>query len=235
MVARHYQKPHRFICVTDDPVGLHAEIEAVPLWTDAADVPNPTWPDGPSCYRRLKMFSAEFAEIAGSRFVCMDIDTVPVADLSPLFDRPEDFLIWRPGGSRIPLCASMILMTAGSRRIVWDYFLKCGYKEGSAMASRAGYRGSDQAWVTFCLGEATPGWTKADGVYGYSQIIPARPSSRRGRRDIPLPRSAIRRGYGMPGAGPLPPNARLIIFTGKPDPWDGEAITMSPWLKEHYR
>jgi hypothetical protein len=33
--------------------------------------------------------------------------------------------------------------------------------------------------------------------------------------------------------GPLSKGARTIIFTGKPDPWDEEALTMSPWIREY--
>src|SRR4030095_16148363 len=33
MVAAHYAKPHRFVCVTDDPTGLDG-IETIPIWQD---------------------------------------------------------------------------------------------------------------------------------------------------------------------------------------------------------
>src|SRR6185369_10690146 len=41
MVRRHYQKPHRFICVTDDSRGIDPGIEIIPLWDDYAAVPSP--------------------------------------------------------------------------------------------------------------------------------------------------------------------------------------------------
>src|SRR5688572_14830399 len=74
--ARHYPYPHRFICVTDDPAGLDADVEYVPLWNDYADIANPTWPTGPSCYRRLKVFSEGFVQIAGDRILHIDLDMV---------------------------------------------------------------------------------------------------------------------------------------------------------------
>ena len=95
MVARHYQKPHRFICVTDDAEGLDAGVEVVPLWDDYADIPNPSFRNGPSCYRRLKVFSRDIGNVLGERFVCIDLDVVISGDLRPLFDRTEDFIAWK--------------------------------------------------------------------------------------------------------------------------------------------
>ena len=42
MVLRHYPDPVRFVCFTDDPVGLAEGIEAHPLRDDHRRVPNPT-------------------------------------------------------------------------------------------------------------------------------------------------------------------------------------------------
>jgi hypothetical protein len=41
MVARHYAKPHRFVCITDDAEGIDPEIGIVPLWDDFASIPSP--------------------------------------------------------------------------------------------------------------------------------------------------------------------------------------------------
>ena len=38
MVARHYAKPHRFLCVTDDPRGLDG-IETLPIWRQGINDP----------------------------------------------------------------------------------------------------------------------------------------------------------------------------------------------------
>src|SRR5690606_17846609 len=88
MVQRHYQAPHRFICITDDPAGLDGGIEVVPLWDDYASVPNPTGGGRPSCYRRLKLFDPAMAEVIGPRFVMLDLDCVICGGLAPIFRRP---------------------------------------------------------------------------------------------------------------------------------------------------
>jgi hypothetical protein len=219
MVERHYNKPHRFLCVTDDPVGLDPRIEAVPLWHDYANVPNPTWPDGPSCYRRLKVFSREFGEIAGPRFICIDLDAVIVNDLSPIFDRTEPFVGFRTHLKGIPFCGSLFLMTAGHLDVVWDAF---DPETSPALSTGAGHRGSDQGWINYVLDGRFPNWSNRDGVYSYMEIVP---------------RTRMRRRYAAPSSAPsvLPRNARIVFFTGKPDPWDKEATSRSPWINEHYR
>lgn len=220
MVARHYRRPHRFICVTDDPRGL--EVEHFPLWDTYSDMRNPTWPDGPSCFRRLRVFDRAFENVAGPRFVCMDLDMVITDDIAPLFDRPEPFLMMRTHLPHIPLCGSMFMMNAGVHQEVWDDF-KRNPAAAVAAAQRAGFRGSDQAWMTYKLGPNVPGWGNADGVYSYMQIAPKSPR---------------RRGAGAfqfkPREAKLPDNARIVIFTGKPDPWDREALHDAPWIAEHY-
>src|SRR5207253_6395966 len=94
MVARHLPHPHRFICFTDDPIGIDPRVEVVPLWDDFSHLPSPHGGKNPSCYRRLRMFRPDIVDIVGPRFVTMDLDCVITRDLTPLFDRPEDFMMW---------------------------------------------------------------------------------------------------------------------------------------------
>ncbi|HEY6020123.1 MAG TPA: hypothetical protein VIY48_09540, partial [Candidatus Paceibacterota bacterium] len=95
MVARHYQKPHRFICVTDNPDdGIANDIELIDLWKDYGHLPSPAGRGQPSCYRRLKMFSKEAEAMFGKRFVSLDLDAVILRDMVPVWDREEDFMIW---------------------------------------------------------------------------------------------------------------------------------------------
>lgn len=230
MVARNYKGPHRFLCVTDDPRGLDPEVEAVPLWNDFSAVANPTWVSGPSCYRRLKVFSRWFRSVAGERFVILDLDCVVTGDLTPLWDRDEDFLIWRPNHPGIPICASMFMLRAGAREDVWNKFDDV---MSPALTSARGFRGSDQAWIRYCLGDDAPGWTSADGVYGYKDDICKGQKPNRANISIEprlLKQMKPRRAYGA-----LPEDARIVFFPGKPDPWDQEAIANSPWILEHYR
>lgn len=205
MVARHYPEPFRFLCVTDDPAGLDAEIEAVDLWSDYSDIPNPSFGEfGPSCYRRLRMFRGDFT-LAGERFVSLDLDAVIVGDLRPLWNRPEDFVAWKDPSGRWPYNGSMMMLTAGARPQVWDDF---DPRTSPQLANKSGALGSDQGWISYRIPhEAT--WSQADGVYSF------RTDLRRGRM-------------------PLPANARVVFFHGVPKPWDVAAQGIR-WIANAYR
>lgn len=208
MVRRHYSHPHRFICVTDDPKGLDPDIEIVPLWDDFAKVRNPYGAKHPSCYRRLRAFSAEIADIFGPRFVSIDLDCVITGDLTPLWHRSEDFVMWGETNPKTPYNGSMFLMTAGARRQVWERF---DPTTSPTLARNAGCFGSDQGWISYVLGPREARWTRADGVYSF-------------RNDLQLTHQKT-----------LPAGARVVFFHGRYDPWHEYVQTTYPWTKEHWR
>lgn len=204
MVRRHYQRPHRFICVTDDASGIDSDIEIVPLWNDYSQLPNPHGPKNPSCYRRLRMFHPDIGQVFGDRFVSMDLDMLVTGDLRPVLDRHEDFVAYGDTNPRTHYNGSMILMTAGARAKVWETF----DPETSPRKSKAaGFWGSDQGWISYCLGAGEARWTPTEGVYSY--------------------RNHIQR------TKMLPQNARLVVFHGCVDPWSREAQNLM-WVQQHY-
>jgi hypothetical protein len=205
MVARHYAKPHDFVCLTDDAKGIDGDIRVVPLWNDYHELRGP---NGVNCYRRLRAFSAEAADIIGPRFVSLDLDCVITADVAPLWDRPEDFVIWGDTARGTPYNGSMFLLTAGTRRKVWEQF---NPHHSPALARNLGYIGSDQAWIGACLGPHERKWSKADGVYSFRNEI-----QRHSRA-------------GLPG------NARIVMFHGRFDPWMPAVQAWHPWIKQHWR
>jgi hypothetical protein len=207
MVARHLKLPHRFICVTDDPAGIAPGIEIVKLWDDFATLPSPHGGLNPSCYRRLRAFSAEAGKWFGPRFVSMDLDTVIVGDITPLVDRPEDFVIWGDTNPTTPYNGGFWLLRAGTRTKVWTGF---DPKASPASARALGYFGSDQAWIGAALGPDEAKWSTADGVYSY-------------------------RVHVQPALGMLPRNARIVFFHGRHDPWQPAVQRSSPWIRHHYR
>jgi hypothetical protein len=204
MVARHYPDPHRFICVTDNPSGLSASVEVVPLWSEFGDLPSPHGGNNPSCYRRLRMFAPEIAGVVGERFVCVDLDTVITGDVRPLWNRPEDFVMWGETDRRSWYNGSMFLMTAGARRQVIEKF---DARLSPAQAKAAGKFGSDQGWISYCLGPGEATWTRKDGVYSF--------------------RVHLKNG------GKLPRDARMVMFHGHIDPWSKEAQRIA-WVRQHY-
>jgi hypothetical protein len=209
MVARHYRYPHVFTCVTDDPAGLDPTVRAIPLWEDHAGLKNPSSPErGPSCYRRLRMFAADAGEWLGARVACLDLDCVVVDDLTPLFHRSEDFVIWSDTNPTTPYNGSLVLFTAGARPQLWDDFDPA---TSPRLTREAKLFGSDQAWISYRLGRGEATFKRVDGVCSYR---------------VHLKQQGLHRV--------LPPGTRLVQFHGDVDPWSPEAQRL-PWVREHYR
>jgi hypothetical protein len=187
MVARHYHEPFRFVCFNDDPRGI--EDVAQPLWRDYAAVPNPTGGGRPSCYRRLKLFDPAMASILGDRFVMLDLDVVLCGDVTPLWQRTEDIVLWKSPTGEWPYNGAMLLASPGVRPSVWGDF---DPEESPRETTALGYRGSDQAWISHKLGWDEATWGEPDGVYYYPKL---------------------------PSRDALPPNARIVFTTGGSAPW----------------
>lgn len=206
MVARHYPAPHRFVCVTDVADGIDLSVEIVPAWNDFAQIPSPHGGTNPSCYRRLRAFAPDVGAVFGPRFVSLDLDCVITGDLRPLWDRPEDFVIWGDTNPTTAYNGSMMLMTAGARPQVWTRFDPA---TSPHQAKASGCFGSDQGWISYCLGPGERKWTRDDGVYSF-------------RNDIAAART-------------LPANARIVFFHGRHDPWNSYVQTNYAWVREHYQ
>jgi hypothetical protein len=207
MVRRHYQAPHRFICITDDPTGIREDVEIYRLWDDFGTLRNPSGLKNPSCYRRLRVFSRNAAQWIGDRFVCVDLDCVIVGDMRPLWDRPEDFVIWKSTTQGNPYNGSMFLNRSGTRPQLWEAFDPLITPRET---KNAGYYGSDQAWIGYCLGHGEATWTASDGVHSYRNEIQNR-------------------------AQGLPPGARIVFFHGRGDPWSRDVYIRHAWIRENYR
>ena len=206
MIARHYQRPHRFVCVTDEPHAVPG-IEAITIWSDHDNVPSPIGHSYPSCYRRLKLFAPEAGQMFGPKVVSIDLDMVIVGRLEPLFDVDVDFKIW--GESDFPgrqaYNGSLWMLRTGTRPRVWTEF---NPKTSPSIAHHAGSRGSDQGWINFILGKKEATWSRKDGVYSWRKHV-----ARLGGR--------------------LPDDARVVAFHGKEDPWNYR-MQQIPWIQQHY-
>lgn len=206
-VERWYPHPFRFSCITDDPTGIDERVRIIPLWDEHRSIENPWGRHQPSCYRRLRMYAADAANWIGPRFVSLDLDTVICGDMSPVWNRPEDFVIWGDVSNLNPYNGSMTLMTAGARRQVWDRFDPV---HSPREAKRNRCFGSDQGWIANVLGPGEQRWTLADGVYSFRVHI-------------------LRNG------GKLPADARIVFFHGRHDPWQPAVQSAHSWVREHWR
>ncbi len=186
MVRRHLKMPHRLACVTDLPDGIDSRVEIIVPPREFEDIRIPTWKEArPQCLRRLTMFAPDAARTFGERFVCMDMDCVVSGPLDPLFNTATDFKIFAGTAANRPYNGSMMLLRAGARPHVYTDFTP-------ERAVEAGQRfvGSDQAWISRCLGPDEAVWTEADGVFWWQ------------------------------GAGQVPEAPRVLFFPGSTKPWE---------------
>lgn len=228
MVARHYRGPHKFYVVTDGET-LESEGGADAFCDDVhirvgpwhyGDVANPSLPRGPSCYRRLIVWRWDAGRsFRADRIVTLDLDTVIVDDLTPLWDRPEDVVLWRdPLFHNVLYNGSMVLLRAGARPDVYDDFDPV---ESPRVTKAAKLLGSDQGWISYKLGPGMPTWGREDGVYSF--------------RLMDDPRLRDRAYVDLPTKTDLPDNARIVFFHGRSNPWDQEVQDRYPWVREHWR
>jgi hypothetical protein len=204
MVRRFYSLPFRFVCVTNRPSGIDKWIDIIRDTEDFEDVMNPHGAGYPSCYRRLRAFRPSAEAVFGKRFVSLDLDAVILRDLVPLWNSERDFVGLRDSLHRTQFNGSMFMLRAGKRPQVWTEF---DPKSSPREARFAGYKGSDQAWISYVLGDGESTWTQDDGVYNFK--------------------------FDLASGGP-PANARIVFFTGRPKPWDDECQRM-PWIRDNYR
>lgn len=207
MVKRCYPKPHRMICITDDPRGI-TECETFKLWKDHREMANISGKHLPSCYRRLKLFSKEVAaELGASRLLSLDLDVVLTGDVSHIFDRSDPFVGWKVPGVYVDWVynGSMWVFDVGPYAWIWDTF---DPSRSPNLAKNAGYQGSDQGWISYCLKAREPGWGRHEGVFSY-------------------PRE-IRHAVG------LPQGARMVIFHGQRKPWDKRHSRDRTWISKHW-
>lgn len=188
---------HQFVCITDERIGFSSDVIVFPTPLEAlalAGLKSPEGPRFPTCYRRLWMFSKEAAQL-GDRLMLLDLDAIPVADCTPFMSTPGAFVGWRPimkWGDKLRVGGGLYLLQAGSRANVWEQFERDPAR-AIAAARASGFRGSDQAWMSFCLGVGETYWPADSGIYSI--------------RDL------------REGKDELPSDARLVQFNGPQKPW----------------
>ena len=210
---RHISRPHRFVCITDETEGFSDDVEIMPLPEEAkylTDIPSPHGPKYPSSYRRLWAFSKE-AECLGDTILMTDIDCIVTGSVDPLVDYMDecgaDFVGWKPpstwaGVNRV--AGGSWLLRAGTHHFVWSGFSDAGIKAAEA----AGQRGSDQAWISYCLADHSALWPKGHGIYEAQWMRT--------------------NGFRL-----LPEEARIVHFNGRKKPWHEDMQSIA-WIKENW-
>lgn len=226
MVAQHLPEPHRFICVTDATAGFSSNVEVIDMPAEARALKAIRSPEGqkfPASYPRLWTFSPA-ATALGERVLLLDIDCLIVSDMRPIFAVQGDFIGWRvrpPPGGPPRFGGGTWLHRPGTRTHVWERFVE-NPQAAILQARKAGYRGSDQAWISFCLSKTDPAWPEPSGIF-CAQDYRNRPREKRvnGRRV-------------KPAAGPVqvPEGAIILHMNGHEHvkPWSvRDVITDKYW------
>jgi len=87
MVEKNLSIPFRFVCFTDNSVGIRPEVEiqALPELHIPSDLPERGW-------RKLTVFAENFGHLTGTTLF-LDLDIVIVSNMDDFFTYPGDFLI----------------------------------------------------------------------------------------------------------------------------------------------
>lgn len=228
MLKRHLSVPHKITVISDHPMGIPSGMTFFNVAQTLLERKKKNLPKGKltrNCMRRMWLYSQE-AEVLGDRLLQLDIDMVLTDSIDPLVNRPEPFVIWKGDSTKKPnrphgwaYNATIMLLTPGARRDVWDRWFKDPngiYKE----SKEAGWdpdTNSDQAIATYLLHQKEPvaNWTSADGIHAYRVLA--------GK-------------YGEKDQG-LPAGTRVVSFhgmSGARTPERPELQACSPWIRQHW-
>lgn len=204
--------PHRIVCVTDNDSGI-TECETAPLWRDTDDLPNATGRHLPSCYRRLKLYDrATQRDIGidkGDRVMGIDLDALITGDLREVARTEGTYVGWhlKRSDGKFVFNGSLQMFTAGDLQEIWSEFDPA---KSPKEAFAAGFRGSDQSWLSWKLCER-PGCV---GLI-YPQVS-----------SYPLQNRIM---------GELKHATKIVFFHGSQKPWDPQARFNSRWIDRYWR
>jgi len=222
MVRRNTRRPLRFVCYTDDATGIRPEVEI-------KQMPPFNLPEvmRRHPFRRMFIWQQELDDLEGD-VLHLDIDQIVTGNIDDFFDyRPDrSFCVaenWTQMGRGIGNM-SVFRFRIGAHPYVWEKFI-------ADPQAAFDTHGNSQNYVCRTISEITfwpTGWCLS---FKHS-LIPRWP-------------------LNFFKAPPLPPGARIVVFTGKPDPdeaalghWPTEGkpwkaiykqVRPTPWIDEHWR
>lgn len=217
MIDRFTKKPFKLYCITEQPKGLFAEIEVLPL----------TDPKLSGWWHKLSLFKPDLYGLEGP-VLFIDLDIVITADLSPLFSyQANKFVIIRDlatGGYN----SSVFRLNAGSKEHVWNNFTRAARQITDQYAG-------DQDWITEQIADAEI-WP-ADWVVSFKKQCNARVKHSYGIVGRWL------RSFGVlapRGYAELPAGTRIVQFHGKPNPADVmngpfDIYKQAPWIRDYWK
>lgn len=207
MVSRNISGDFRFICLTDDRNGIRPEVEIKAM--PAFDLPEPMRRHP---FRRMFIFQERLEDIEGD-VLHLDLDLVVTGSIDGFFDYKPDlnFVVaenWTQPGQGIGNM-SVFRFRVGALTKIWERF------RPDPMEMMRLYRNS-QTFVCRTLEQVEffpPEWC----ISFKHSIMPRWPLN-----FVQTPR--------------LPEDARIVVFTGKPDPHEAvEGRWPAKWYKRFYK
>jgi hypothetical protein len=216
MVSRHLCVPFRFVCFTENSVGIRDEVEIqdLPELDLAPESPERGW-------RKLTVFKKDFGGLSGATLF-LDLDIVVVGSLYEFFTHSGDFLIAhdKKNPKKIEGNSSIFRFEIGQHSEILSYFeqnselVKSEVRHEQAYLSREIHKQGQlkywpDEWVPSFKYRCCPVWIKS---WFQAPLIP------KGAKVILF--------HGLPN----PPEA-IIGHSGK---WYRH-IQPSPWIEKYWR
>lgn len=219
MITRHTKRPTRLICYTEDGTGVHPDVEIQPLLD--IELPEPIrWKP----WRKLALWHETLPGAEGD-VLFLDLDVVITGSLDAFFDHePGRFCVIRNWTQD-----DGIGNTSCFRFRVGQAPHLVTRMEADGVGIRKAYR-NEQIFVTREIGVEPVFWPEEWCVSFKHSLLPRWPMN-----------------FLRPAA--LPETARVVVFTGKPDPdeardgvWPAplwkrsyKHVRPTPWIAEHWR
>lgn len=216
MVNRHLRGAYRFVCFTDNTIGVRPEVECFPLPELALQASRL---DGG--WRKLNSYQADLYGLQGQALF-LDLDVVIVDDITPFFEYPGEFPIikdwkrpWRVTGN-----SSVYRFTLGAHVDLLEHFI------AHQSEIRAKHR-NEQEYLSHYLHDQGKlvYWPKAWCASFKYQCLPRWPLT-------------------FWQEARIPEGCRIVIFHGEVNPPDAIAgrrnkafsgMKPVPWVAEHWR
>jgi hypothetical protein len=221
MVGRHLRRPFRFVCLTDEPEGIDPAVETKPIPAIGFapfDQRDPwVFQHG---WLKLTCLADPLHDLVG-KTLFLDLDIVIVDALDPFFDQQAPFTVIKEWDKRDGTGnTSVFLFEAGAHGNALDY-LKSGYPSAVKKVR------NEQEFMT--------GFIRDQGKLSYWPETWCRSFKRH------CMQSGLASWFKAPE---IPPDARIIIFHGKPNPPDAirgvsgkwyRRVLPTPWVDLHWR
>lgn len=207
MIRRNTSRPTRLICYTDDPLGIDPAVETHPL--PPIRLPERVmWKP----WRKISLWQPELPGVSGD-VLFLDLDVVITGSLDPFFDYApsESFCVienWTQLGSKIGN-TSVYRFRVGAHAYLYDRL------QAEPEVVLAEHRNS-QTYISRTINSKTF-WPAPWCVSFKHSLMPRWP-------------------WNFVQTTLLPPETRVVCFTGKPDPDEArDGRWEAPWYKKFYK